>query len=233
MKKQAVAIGLLFSTVAFVTACSNQETVEIKDDKKTTYNKDLKHFVYPTTLTSTIYNGVVDYGHELHVVEAKDEDGNHIVYTNILLDDLSGVQDKADLTYLVIQTIKKDQIIEEIEGKDPYFASIIPNKVILQAPLKVGAEWKQDVKLSDGKNTQAKTVIEKIEKSDQGKRKITTLTTFEDGNVLTYPKDTYYERATYEEGKGLTYFERPASPETPDYIFSYEYYKNVKIGEDE
>lgn len=225
-----MSTALLISSVAMVTACNN-ETVEIKDDKKATYNKELKDFVYPSTVTSTTYSGVLDYGHELHVVEKKEDEGNHIVYTNILLDDMSGLQDKADLTYLITQTIKKDQIIERIEGKDPYFASIIPDKVILQAPLKEGAEWEQDVTLEDGKTIKAKTTIEKIVKNEHGKRIITTMTKFVDGIVLDYPKDAYFERATYEEGKGLIGFERPASSETPDYIFSYEYYKNAKIGE--
>lgn len=122
---------------------------------------------------------------------------------NVQIESLS---DNKPVTFKVKYFVKDNKIIETVSFKNyNTFFSIIPNKVVLQLPIREGNKWLEGFKYK-GRWVKAETIIERVKKNDNGEiEEITTKTTIR--GIKDYPNERYEEIRKYKAGEGLIYFE--------------------------
>ena len=116
------------------------------------------------------------------------------------------MSDNKPVTFKVKYFVKDNKIIETVSFKNyNTFFSIIPNKVVLQLPIREGNKWLEGFKYK-GRWVKAETIIERVKKNDNGEiEEITTKTTIR--GIKDYPNERYEEIRKYKAGEGLIYFE--------------------------
>lgn len=166
--------------------------------------------IFPQTLGLTqMYHGYAEYGHFQKLVKAV-EKGN-IFELNFEGQMMDGIGDFESRTFTLKYEIDDQCVVEYINNQDHYnqlkdatlLNSIIPNKVVLKAPLEVGTSWFETFPY-EGSDYTAKTVITRVELNQDEKMEYETLTTVE--GIEDYYMDTYKEIRIFTEGSGMTSF---------------------------
>ena len=166
--------------------------------------------IFPKTIgLIQSYNGYAEYGHSQKLIKAE-EKGNifELSFEGQMMD---GIGEFENRTFTLTYEIDNQSVIEHINNQDQYnqlknemlLNSIIPNKVILKAPLEVGTSWFENF-VYEGQDCTAQTVITRVELTQEGKMQYETLTTVE--GIEGYYMDTYKETRVFTEGSGMTSF---------------------------
>lgn len=187
-----------------VTEPSNKDQTQ-KTDVKDKQEKNELIAIFPLVKGTTWkYNGYAEYGHSMQIDDVKTENSDTIVNIKGQVEDGSGEKGK---TFIVKYMINKDAIIENINydythGKT--INSIIPDKIILKTPLKVGTSWSQKFNYKNKEYT-AQTKITNINPNQStNAMEYTTETTVE--GIDGYLDNIYKEKRVYEVGKGMISF---------------------------
>lgn len=166
--------------------------------------------VFPQTVgLIQMYHGYAEYGHSQQLIKAG-EKGN-IFELNFEGQMMDGIGDFESRTFTLKYEIDNQCVIEYINNQDHYnqledetlLNSIIPNKVVLKAPLEVGTSWFETFPY-EGRDYTAKTIITRVELNQEGRLEYETLTTVE--GIEDYYMDTYKEIRIFTEGSGMTSF---------------------------
>jgi len=187
---------LIFLIFLTLTGCSksSEENLNIQTDEESV----LSSFVSENVIT---YDGILDY---THIITPSISDNKLITSFEGELKDLVGESIFFKLSYQIDGPILKELYYSDNPG-NLYFTSIIPEKVLLKAPLEVGNSWDQEF-TNNSISHKAKTTLVKIELSDSGKRLYTTETVV--FGIKGYKDDRYYEKTIFEENYGIIYFEK-------------------------
>lgn len=166
--------------------------------------------IFPKTVGLTqSYNGYAEYGHFQKLIKA--EEKGSIFELSFEGQMLDGIGDFENRTFTLKYEIDNQSVVEHINNQDQYnqlqnetlLNSIIPNKVVLKAPLEVGTSWLETFLYEDQHYT-AQTMITRVELTEEGKMQYETLTTVE--GIEDYYMDTYKEIRVFTEGSGMTSF---------------------------
>lgn len=168
------------------------------------YSDIQKVFIKFSPVTDNlIYEGINDLRFKVTKEKSLFSTNFRSLNFNVQIENLA---DGKPIAFKVKYFIKDNKIIESVSFKNyNNFFSIIPNKTVLQLPLKQGNKWMERFKYKGGW-VRAETVIEGIKKNSSGEIEEITTKTIVKG-IKDYPKGQYIEIRKYKAGEGLTYFE--------------------------
>lgn len=230
MLYKKILITLLVVGLVFVAGCSssvnnkisqsnNANTNDVNENIiKEEYNKELAELFPLKEGFTWYYQGIAEYGHVMTLKNITNKQDKLILNIEGYLDDaVEDPEPNGERTFKIKYIINKDSVKEEIiynaTGEKTFWAtSIIPDMIILKAPIKVGTKWEQKFKYK-GKEYTAITTITKIEKTDkrymgmpidEGQILYTTETIVK--GIEGFKDKIYKETRTYIKGKGLVGF---------------------------
>lgn len=151
-----------------------------------------------------IYNGFVDYSHEmtLESITQDNESDNTIYDIKGMVEDLSDGESNKDFSMSLRYIVGKFTLSQEITGEmvmDSDFESI----QLVKLPLEKGSTWEQEVTGQDGSTVNLNCTIKEVSEED-GKKVYTILYQDTDSD--------YYENRTIMEGMGVIAFEKLYTP---------------------
>lgn len=204
-----------------LTGCSDMNNTK---NENTIYSETIFHkglaSVFPENISKNqiLYQGMSEYGHVQVLNNVYEASGNRYVhYVGWMEDGVGG--EKEERTFEIEYEITEEQIIERIKNEDIYhpdrinrLKSIIPNQVVLQAPLEVNHSWLQEFEYKPFKSTETtgesllRTATHKIEKITQNNGKFEFIVKTSVTNMDGYYNNTYWELKTWTVGEGLTSF---------------------------
>jgi hypothetical protein len=112
-------------------------------------NAALAQLLPDTTGYKWVYNGAVDYGHQmtLEKISAHSGETNYTISGSV--EDLSGGGSKADFSLKLTYTIKDGQLIQDVTA--PMIMDQEKGIVLIKAPLEKGTSWSDKITTKDGK----------------------------------------------------------------------------------
>lgn len=151
-----------------------------------------------------IYNGFVDYSHEMTIesITQDSESGNTIYDIKGMVEDLSDGESNKDFSMSLRYIVGKFTLTQEITGEmvmDSDFESI----QLVKLPLEKGSTWEQEVTKQDGSTVNLNCTIEEVSEED-GKKVYVILYQDTDSD--------YYENRTIMEDLGVIAFEKLYTP---------------------
>lgn len=170
------------------------------------YSQELSSYFPSVEGTVLKYYGTAEYGQTLTLNKVlENEDSLKLSFKGEIQDMSDG--EGASKDELILETeylINNDSVKETIKNEEIRFSqSIIREQIVLKAPIKEGATWKQTVSIN-GKEYEAETKIIEVSKDEKDRNLVKTEINVKD--IESYPDNTYREVKTYKEGKGLVEF---------------------------
>lgn len=155
------------------------------------------------------FSGYGEYGHTQTLSSVSEsEDATIIEFKGNMRD---GYGQSESRSFLLTYEVSDQEVIEHVQNQDSYsvlkqdnlLSSIIPNKVVLRAPLEVGNQWTEDFIYQD-ETYQATTEIVRKGLDADGFLVYETLTTVP--NMNKDSQVTYKEMRRFSVGSGMTSF---------------------------
>lgn len=173
------------------------------------YHEELLNIFPKTVGLSQMFNGYAEYGHLQTLVKVEEKGPIfELTFEGQMMD---GIGDYEHRLFELKYEIDNQSVTEKIINHDFYnrfkdellLNSIIPNKVVLRAPLEVKNSWLETFPY-EGEDYTAKTTIIRAELNEDDLMEYETLTTVE--GMTDYYSDTYKENRIFVEGSGMTSF---------------------------
>ncbi|HAX74087.1 MAG TPA: hypothetical protein DCY20_11230 [Firmicutes bacterium] len=246
MKRFIIGVMLLCS--ASLVACTNESPtapepekptppVEEKPTLEVNYQEELQTLLPSEIGLEQQFNGIAEYGHllKLQYIQNNNELGIKYQYEGSM-NDARG-DETTPRIFDAAYSVTKDSIIEQINNHDPYnrlddpqlLNSIIPNKIVIKAPLENGNTWEEAFEYKGKSYVAVNTLTIKKSASEAAQYEVSTVVK----DIENYLNNTYKEVRVFEAEKGMVSFSNlenldlydeeyvATHPEEDYYLFGY------------
>lgn len=201
--KKTLQLTIVFMGILLITGCS----LPLLEKG---YSKELASIFPDKEGATATYFGLAEYGHKVTLTSIDKTLSKATFNVDGYIDDARG-EDVSKRKFEVVYTVDKNSITEVVvnndefrtTGKNDRLNSIIPAKIILKLPLKVGTTWEQEFTYKNKQYTSV-TEISKVTTVNKSSKQYVTITTVK--NIEGFFNKEYYEERTYETGRGLVTF---------------------------